>query len=506
MPGLWRHQADALFELDLAMDDGHRRIAITSPTGGGKSRIMFEIIKAATGRLTLHTDRVLLREQLSKTMTEHGVQHGTIAAGVEPSGEDTQLAMMQTLVSRCVRGNRMVHPSRFVLWDEVHKMVGAGATQLRGLYGDKAIDIGFTATPLGIGNRYDHLIVAGTNTELREAGHIVPAYHWGPDEPDVKWVGKVLVESGECGIPNRKRMEYTHRVFSSVARNLEIYNPERRPTILSAPGVEESIWMAEELRRHGYKTAHIDSKSVVIRGRHYEKTQSLIDVIKYDLEIGKLDIVCNRFVLREGIDWPFISHGVFATIFGSLTSYLQTGGRLLRACKGKDRATVQDHGGNWWRHGSLNDDQEWQLILTDAIAQNLRAERIRSKKEPEPICCPKCDAYRTHGATCPECRFFYRGKSRKILQRDGSLREMHGDIFKQKRLIARDSNNEKAWCARVRGAMSSKNPRVNQMTISQLEARYAMKNNWMFPHRDWAYMPVDAINFFLPVSDAKLRI
>ena len=58
-------------------------------------------------------------------------------------------------------------------------------------------------------------------------------------------------------------------------------------------------------------------------------------------------VLCNRFVCA-GIDAPWLAHGIFATIFTSLQSYLQSGGRLLRSFPGIDAVTIR-HGGNWWR-------------------------------------------------------------------------------------------------------------------------------------------------------------
>lgn len=392
MSGLWEHQERALRELDEAIESGEKRICVTSPTGGGKSRILFEHLSA--GRTaTVYTDRVMLRDQLSRNMNNEGIIHGVMASGVEESVADIQLAMTQTVVSRCVKGLRSVHPSEIVFWDEVHKQAGETSLQIRNLHGDH-IDIGITATPLGIGHCYDKLIVAGDNTELRHCGALVPAYHYGPDEPDTKWVGKVKVDDGECGIPTTKRMEFAHQVFGRVVENYRELNPRDNPSILFAPGVAESIWFAQELCKHDIPAAHIDGENVWYGGELLPKTEELVEDIKNALSQGYLAVVCNRFVLREGIDWPFAEHGVFATIFGSLTSYLQAGGRLLRSSPGKICCTIQDHGGNFHRHGSLNSDREWELGYTDRIVAGVREKRLREKKEPEPIVCPKCYAVR----------------------------------------------------------------------------------------------------------------
>jgi superfamily II DNA or RNA helicase len=884
---LWQHQIDGLANLAEAIESGENRICVTAPTGSGKTRLMFEHIKRTPGDIVVHTDRKLLRDQLSQNMTEAGMEHGIIASGIEPSAGRVQIAMMQTLVSRSVKGNRMLHPAKTICFDECHKSCGDGGMSLRERYGSNVVDIGFTATPLNVGHVYDHLIVAGTNSELRRAKCIVPAYHYGPDEPDQKWVGKIKVDEGECGIVYSKRMEYAQRVFGSVMKHYELLNVDRSPTILFAPGVKESIWFAAEFNKHGYRAAHIDGNDVWIDGELHQKTPELVEQVRLELESGTVNVVTNRFCLddqteiltdtgwvkmeemtkehrvanwdngridfspprelirrkrlpgermvvletsrrsirvtekhqmlyrtgrngvftkatagslvgkrlsvpvsgmsepltrkleqpqllpmtnrrinatayllrnrgmehgearkesirrlkdrdesmkykqpheltedecefigfwmgdgnlnklssggveyrmyentghkqivarveqliesvgtdcvrrrrdtetqepmlqwsfprgtgygpqrrnglfpiepylkksgtellwalnnvqftavlrglwmangfphgdsvelppakliicsarkplfdllqsicvcrgyrasvrshkqsrsdhvmhllsltkrdshemtkyalqfedgwkdeevwcvesesgniitrrngsatvmgnclREGIDWPFVTHCIFATVFGSLTSYVQAGGRVLRVAPGKDRAVIIDHGGAWWRHGSLNADRNWKLIHTDRIAQGLRAQAIREKKDPEPIVCPKCNMCRLSGAQCPSCGFRYNKKVRQVLQKDGSLREMRGDIYKKRRLIMHEENYEREWASRVRNVRLSNSPRVQSMTFAQLEAKFAMDHDWQWPLRFWKSMPKNDMDWFLPVSE-----
>src|SRR5688572_31989517 len=42
------------------------------------------------------------------------------------------------------------------------------------------------------------------------------------------------------------------------------------------------------------------------------------------------------------------------------------------SCEGKTHATLQDHGGNWWRHGSLNADRDWR---PDETANGMTGDR-----------------------------------------------------------------------------------------------------------------------------------
>jgi uncharacterized C2H2 Zn-finger protein len=148
--------------------------------------------------------------------------------------------------------------------------------------------------------------------------------------------------------------------------------------------------------------------------------------------------------MREAIDWPWLAHGIFATLFGALTSYLQTGGRLLRAYPGLEKVILQDHGGNWHRpgFGSLNDDRVWSLGDTNnSIYQESKKRRERGDtSDPEPLRCPRCNALNRPGksfadAGCWNCGFKYKRSVRVVIQTDGTLKKQVGSVTKKKRQV-----------------------------------------------------------------------
>jgi superfamily II DNA or RNA helicase len=506
MMGLWPHQQRALDQIAEEQRNGYSRICVASPTGSGKSRMMFESIKSAK-RVAVYTDRRMLFDQIAKGLGEQGIPFGMRASGKKQAAlKDVQLCMVQTETSRVIKGANDIHDCDTVLIDEAHKNGGDSMMQLidRHIAKNPNVQIvGFTATPLGIGHAYDQLVIAAKNSELRDAGILVPSYHYGPDEPDQKWIGKVAIDGGECGIANNKRMEYAHRVFGRVVENYEILNPERRPSILFAPGVKESQWFAEHLSEQGIPSAHIDGENCWVDGVTYPSDADIRAEILDRLATGEIAIVCNRFVLREGIDIPVVSHGIFATVFGSLTSYLQAGGRFLRSAPGtgKDRCTIQDHGGNWYRFGSLNSDREWILGRDDRVEAGIREQRMRDKKDAEPIVCPNCHAIRSGGPACLACKEVSKGKSRQVLQADGTLREAKGDIFRERRTAKATVELETQWASRVRAVQNSKKESVRRMTFNQLENSFARDHKWQYPPRTLPLMPKSDADWFRAVSD-----
>ena len=179
----------------------------------------------------------------------------------------------------------------------------------------------------------------------------------------------------------------------------------------------------------------------------------------------------------------------------------------MRGCPevGKQRIVVQDHGGNWWRHGSLNADRQWDLDSNDRIICQERLERIREKKDPEPIHCPKCNAIRAVGPKCNQCGYQSTAKTRPVLQSDGSLKEMKNDTFRERRRLSKSEKVVSDWCGRIHGVRKSKKDSVKTMTFAQVQARFAQDNNWQYPPKDLPMMPMFDADWFRPVQSVPLE-
>lgn len=442
---LWPHQERALEQADAAEMAGIRRICVTSPTGGGKSLMMRERIRRKRRRTVLYTNRRMLREQLSEGMAADGIEHGIRASGQSPALlRDVQVSSIQTEESRVFkRGRWELHDAEEVHVDEAHNQKGGVAEKvLKEHIARGATVFGWTATPLDIGDLYDHLIIAGTNSELRACGAHVVCRTYGPDEPDTSKIKPTA--TGEYTEGDVRKVIMTPTIFGRVFDSWHKLNPDARSAILFAPGVPESMYFAEEFHKRGVPAAHIDGEYVWINGERMPSDQEARDYLSKASESGEVKVVCNRFVMREGIDWPWLYHCIMATVFGSPTSYLQAGGRLLRSHESLDHVLLQDHGGNWWRHGSLNADREWRLEYTARMVSAMREERLREKKEAEPIVCPECGSVRASGPVCTACGHRTERKSRRVMQLDGSLIEHEGDIFRPRK-VKEVSNTLKLW-------------------------------------------------------------
>lgn len=500
----WPHQKTGLQKLAMAIAEGETRICVASPTGGGKTQMAkAQLLKLP--RSVFYTHREILFDQTSEKFMEDEIPHGLRASGKDSNhDEPVQLAMIQSEYNAAVKGmRRSIHNANQIIIDEAHNNRESMMQAL--IDAHDCVTIGLTATPLGIGHIYDRLIIAGTNRELRDCGAHCPARHYAPPEPDFLEVSGEVKIGGETGIRKTKRSQFATMVYADVVEHYKRLNPEQKPTLLFAPGVAESIWFAKELSSIGIPSAHIDGEDVWVDGQMYDKSKAKVDEIEQRCKAGEIKIVCNRFVLREGVDWPFIHHGIFATVFGSLTSYLQAGGRIIRNHPSMAFCQIQDHGGNYWRHGSLNLDRGWRLELTNEIAYQIRRERHRTKKDPQPIVCPECFAVRLRGKVCHECKFRYEKRTRPVRYQDGQLKQVAIKEFRPKRYLDDNSKNRKDWESLVWAVRKSKKPSCENRTFSQLAGKIAYDNYGRHPSRDWPMMPVRAIDFYLPVKSVPVH-
>lgn len=467
----------------------HRRICLTSPTGGGKSLMMREIIRRLELPTVLYGNRRMLIEQLSTGMDDDGISYGIRAAGHRPAFlRDVQISSLQTEHSRVVkRKSWSLHEAKLVMVDEAHGQKQATAQEILGRHVSAgATVIGFTATPLDIGEMYDHLIVAGVNSELRACGAHVICHTHAPDEPETKNLKRT--PTGEYTEGDVKKVIMTPTIVGRVFDWWKRLNPDARPAILFAPGVAESLYFAQEFYKRGVPAAHIDGDEIWINGTLMPADKEARKELAQASESGEVKIVCNRFVMREGIDWPWLYHCIMATVFGSLTSYLQSGGRLLRSHPSLDHVLLQDHGGNWWRHGSLNADREWDLSQTAYIVSSMREERIREKKEPEPLTCPECGLVRGGGPRCPGCGFEHTKRVRRVVQLDGTLNSVEGDILNPRRVKLKP-DTQQLWDRMYYRA------RKAGMTFRQAQALFFLEN-FYYPPNNLRLMPVREIDWY----------
>lgn len=494
-PPLWPHQEKALQEVIRLIESGVQRICLAIPTGGGKTRCAKEVTLYGLSRRwknLIYTHKKLLTTQMSSDLNGYGVSHGMLAAGHRTAFlRDVQVASIWTIQSRVYERQSWKFPEAdLVIIDECHGNTHDTAKKIIKDHCDRgAVILGLTATPVDLGGLYDELVIGGTNSQLRKCGAHIPCHTFAPDEPDLRkvkrnadgeyvldeLVKRILVADDGTKLP---------RIFGSVAKNLKLHNPSLKPTVLFGPDVPSSRWFSDYLSGHGISAAHIDAETPD------DERQRIIKGVKS----GEIKVLCNRFVMREGVNIPELYCCVMATAFGSISSYLQAGGRLLRSHPSLDHVILLDHGGNWHAHGSLNEDREWQLGDTDKSIEKAKRQRQAENPdaEPEPICCPKCQGIRRSGSKCPFCGYEHKKSVRAVVQVDGTLKLMRGPVNKPKR---KKSDEEKLWSQYLFQGLYS------GQTFNQVAGRFR-KTLGYYPPQGLPHMPKEnSIHWDLKVRD-----
>lgn len=521
---LWPHQRLALDAIVNANYRGVRRLCLVIPTGGGKTRVAVRSVQQFLElglNAIFYTNRKALLDQTSRVFAD--VPHGIRAAG-----HDTNLHLPFQISSFMTENNRVlksdkwkIHPAAIVFVDEAHQNTGKTARQIISRHWTQgAMIVGLTATPLDLGDLYEELAICGSNSSLRACGALVPSRHYGPDEPDMEEYKLAAKPTDRLTEAEIKKAVMTKGIFGRVLEQFNIINPERRPTILFGPGVKESLYFAQQFSQNGIPFAHIDGDDIWVAGELHRNTTSLRNEIFADSKAGRIVGISNRFVLREGIDAPWLSHGIFATIFGSLQAYLQSGGRLLRSAPGKRFCTIQDHGGNWWRHLSLNINRQWIIgqkaeWMSELIRSAMRKDLsewlcIRCKvivaadqdvcscgvrRTSEPWSCPRCNKIMV-GIEC-ECGFKRERMKfpRRVLQSDGKMTEHVEKLYQPKRTAFRDDTFEKWKECYFRCKSAGR-------TFRQALGLFVQEEHY-YPPRTLKFMPKDEYTWFLKIKDVS---
>lgn len=520
----WPHQRNAVADILAAFARGERRVVLQLATGGGKTVIAQDVaqefLEVRRKRVALYTNRRMMVDQMVAGLELAGLDHGVRADGFDDEREKPfQVCSFQTEYSRVLKREQWkLHasdPGDLAIVDECHLHNGEKSVQImRQHYDAGGCVLGLSATPLGIGQHYDVMVKAATMQELRECGALVVAHHFGCDEPDLHRFKRMKLYKSATEGEDMSQAQQVHAIMTPTIMGrvwswYEQLNPERKPALLFGPGVEESLWFAQQFHKKGVPSAHVDGDDVWIDGRFYRADSKARESVREGHRVGSIQVVCNRYVLREGVDWPWIEHIILAFVAGNVQTYLQVGGRGLRFSPGKERLVVQDHGGCWWRHGSLNEDREWRLEFTPSIMYGLRANRQRALPvDRKAKCCPKCHQIMNRRVCLCGYEFPPGKASRPVVTMAGELKELSGDVFRphpvckrrdgparwermywrsNHRLITKKDGTE-AWVGHTR-------------TFNAAMALFAEENYWQYPDPSWPFMPLSEYDYFELVED-----
>jgi len=347
------YQLDAIQETRDRIAAGRVAPLLVAPTGAGKTLIEAAIIRGHLEidpghRVLVVAHRRELIGQIASAILKLGI---TDIGEIIPGSIQRPSARVQVASTQTLRARGLFPRASLLLFDEAHHYSSDDWHQLAKGY-PGVLRVGFTATPMrsdgrGMSPAFDSLVVVSTVKELTAQGYLVPCRVIAPAKP-------------------LKRPNMTH---APVDAYLAHANGKR--TVVFADYVANAEKFAAEFRAKGVDATVIHGELSADERRDALRAHA------------KGAVLVNCMVLTEGWDSPETSCCILARGCGSVSTYLQIGGRVLRPSPGKTEALLIDlTGRSFYDHGPLDADRTYSLTG--------KGIRTKDKDEDESSYCPVC--------------------------------------------------------------------------------------------------------------------
>jgi len=544
---LWPHQQYAIEQVNLNIARGIKHMCVCSPTGGGKSVIMQQLIAQIAGDqklpVALYSPRKMLTDQLIGYCQKLHLPFGVRAAEYDHYRNDSALIQVCSALTEKSRVDSGKYDdladAEVVFVDEAHMATNGVPRDIINRHVEKGSTIvEVTATPMGLHDHCDgNLIVAGTTSELRDCGALLPAIMYDHGEYEIKGL-KAINADGEFSHKKITEAGYCKHIYASALREFRDKNPEMLPSLFCAPGVAESKWFVDQFNKDGITAGHIDGEDIYLNGKEYKKDFKAKEELIEMHRCGDVVALWNRFVLREGIDLPWVYYLGLCCPIGSLKSYIQVCGRALRNFRDYDHVVIADHGGNIARHGSCNADWDWDelwQLSQDQITER-RKKKVHDGEEDPGISCSKCGkmyggwvpetcscgndlrkiyqcpvCYHEHrewpkGNHCTKCHADMRKVRRKpVIQSDGSLKRVKDDRFQKKPETNLGAKTSKMWEQIYWGYTKHRIPKSFKQARAWFNKLHMEKFGCRPPQDGLPFMPKDPIDWYRKVKDVPRK-
>lgn len=405
------YQQAAFDKAREAVRQGHKRILICAPTGGGKTVLasaLMEMVQSKGNRGSFVVDRLSLIQQTSDTFDRYGLDHGVIQGGHLRWAPELpiQLCSVQTL------GRRRWPETAVDVFDEAHVLHTTHKARME----EKAsIVIGLTATPFtrGLGKWFDVVINVTTTRALIEQGWLSPYRIFSCAEPDM--AGVTVKSTGEWDEKEAsgKALEVVGDVVAEYLKH-----GQGRKFICSAVDTAH----VEELQRQ-FLAAGINAATYTYKDSEEDRADTTNEFKKPDSAIRGLITVTAA---SRGFDVPDVSCVIMARpLRKSLAEHIQLFGRGLRISpeSGKTDCLVLDHSGNCARF--FEECETFFDFGAGELDDGKKRDKPKpkEKKELEPVKCPECRALHKPLPACPCCGHEYPRKV-AVAHVPGTLKEL----------------------------------------------------------------------------------
>lgn len=447
------YQQQAIGDLRKAYRSGCRAPLLCLPTGGGKTIIFSAIAQSAAARgrqVLILVHRRELLHQASRKLTDIGLDHGLIAAGIAESNQAVQVASVQTLVRRL---SRIDWQPSLIIIDEAHHASAGQWNRILDQWPD-AYRLGVTATPCrldgrGLASAFDHLVLGPSVADLTDWGFLSPARIYAP--PVVADLSGLRRRAGDYAADQAATaMDRPTVTGDAIAHYQRLAAGQH--AIVFCCSVQHAEHVCTSFNAAGISAATLLGSADPLRR----------DATLAAFDAASVQVLVTVDVVSEGFDIPAASCAILLRPTQSLGLYLQQVGRVLRPAVDKELAIILDHVGNVHRHGWPDDPRDWTL---DGIT---RVRTTSVQAAPSVRTCPSCFAAFKPAPVCPCCDHEQPApKPRVMHQVDGELQELRREAVRQRvaerrkartlpqlLALAKQRGYSPAWAYKVHNARS----------------------------------------------------
>ncbi|GAA4349932.1 DEAD/DEAH box helicase [Hymenobacter saemangeumensis] len=409
LPQLRNYQLAVIEGVREQMKQGHRRILVVVPTGGGKTTIGGSIIHSSVSKghrvLWLAHRKELVEQAHERISDRHkgfGIPAGVMMAGHPPRRKHAvQVASIATLI------RRDLPTAKVVLVDEAHHSVSPSFLNMLDKYPD-AVVIGLTATPYrldgrGLGDVYTAIVAPVSIGDLQAQGYLTPVRYFGTRKDLEPKLDTVKTVGGDYKNDELYKLFDKRALYDGVVANYVKFANASRAIVFNI-NVEHSLKVMEAFRAAGIAAYHVDGETP------RAERESILAAFKR----GEFEVLCNVNILTEGFDLPAIETVILNRATKSKSLYLQMVGRGLRPAPGKSACTVIDQGGNVRHFGPVEHPEEHSLEATPK-----RKSGSGATSAPPMKTCPQCERLDLlFVQQCPECGHVYSSGEMKLEQEE----------------------------------------------------------------------------------------
>lgn len=507
------YQLKARDEIEAAWSSGARVVMPVLPTGAGKTVLLADLINRADCYGVAIAHRQELVGQMSLALARCGVRHRVIASA--------NMVKYMSYLHTCELGRSFVDPNaargvcsvdsmprryeaeraffdrcEFFVIDEGHHVLRENKWgRAIKLLPATAKGLLPTATPIrtdgqGLGSHadgfVDTLVMGPTMRELIDAGFLTDyVFKAPPNDIDMKSVN--VTSTGEYNQKKLANAVLRSHVMGDVVAHYK-QHAMGKLGVTFTPDVETATQIAAAFTASGVPALALSAGT-----GDQERRESIKRFAN-----GEILQLVNVDLFGEGFDLPAIECASMVRATQSLSLYIQQCGRALRIMKGKDRAIIFDHTGNFYRHGWPDAPRSWSLDRRDKRAKS-------QATDVEPLTsCPACTGvYEKYMKACPYCGEIPKPAERsKPKQVDGDLVELERPALEQLQQEAYNKNLPPAeydkWLASRHvpeiGLRSARNKHSKRLDI--VRKLQSASSRWLIVHQVHGLTPSEAMKRF----------